>query len=457
MSTGVFIVNDNAITLGDESGLILSSPGYVVVVDKQILFGDEAARLNRIHPVNASNEFWYRLSMDPLSRPLAHFRHTADIVHAHLLHMAQAADVDGEIILAVPASYNRQQLAILLGLFKQSPFQVVGLVDSALLGAAAQKQHGGTDSLLVMEQHLHQTLLTRCEQPGNELKSESLVQVPDTGWAACTDSLVQLLTDTFIQQSRFNPQHSAQWEQHLYDVLPAWLQQNDDAENTLLLEIATDKSTHQAKLTRASLAARLRPLYQKIHQHLPRADADLSRVLLSEQLDVLPGIHELVHNAAAQPPLAIANKDMIETALALQSQLQQSGQGLQFTRRLDLGDREAFGLTAATGAQQATTQNRAPSHVLLGHEAWPLRDGLILALDEDGSQLRVNGSAGKASTQLARLEETQQGGMVLRQVEAGLLLNGQPLSEARELEIGDRLSYRDQPQALELIKVRDGA
>ena len=73
-----------------------------------------------------------------------HLRHTADIAFAHLLHLAEIGEINAETIFAMPSSYNHQQLAILLGIAKQSPIEPVGVVDTAVLAAVASLP--GTDA-----------------------------------------------------------------------------------------------------------------------------------------------------------------------------------------------------------------------------------------------------------------------------------------------------------------------
>jgi hypothetical protein len=104
MTLKVLELNDNGLTIGDENGLIISSPGYAVAVGERLEFGHDAAGQSKIHPVSSSNEFWHRLSMEPLARPIAHFRHFADIAYSHLMHLAAQTKLEGDIILAVPGS-----------------------------------------------------------------------------------------------------------------------------------------------------------------------------------------------------------------------------------------------------------------------------------------------------------------------------------------------------------------
>src|SRR5690606_19789345 len=124
--------NDAGLRVSDENGILLSSPGYALVLPKQIEFGERARSQSRINPLNSYNQFWHKLSLDPFSRPIAHYRHNADLAFSHLQDLAGSAELEGDVLLAVPGSFSREQLGILLGLIRQSPFRAVGLVDAGL-------------------------------------------------------------------------------------------------------------------------------------------------------------------------------------------------------------------------------------------------------------------------------------------------------------------------------------
>src|SRR5690554_6948609 len=109
MSLALLDLNDHDLGLYEPSGLILSSPGYVLAQGKQPVFGFEAVQQSRLHPVSVNNEFWHRLGMNPLTRPLANFRHHADIAYGHLMQLAQTSEYKGDVVLSVPGSFSREQ------------------------------------------------------------------------------------------------------------------------------------------------------------------------------------------------------------------------------------------------------------------------------------------------------------------------------------------------------------
>ena len=299
MTLRVLELNDAGLRLSDESGVLLSSPGYALVLPRGIEFGERARGQSRLNPLQCFNQFWHKLSLDPFARPVGHFRHNADIAFSHLQDLAATAELAGDVLLAVPGSFSRQQLGILLGLLKQSPLKAVGIVDSSL---AAVLEQTSQDNVIHADLHLHQVVLTRLQRQGDDVVRENVALVPGAGWVNLSDSLLQLFTSAFIQQCRFNPQHNAESEQKLLDGLPAWLLEDgeleagnpgsaeEEARPSLLIRLEHNNTVHQARLPRSALQSRLLPSYQKVLQQILALDPlGSSTLLVSERLQALPG------------------------------------------------------------------------------------------------------------------------------------------------------------------------
>ncbi|HAR91106.1 MAG TPA: hypothetical protein DCR45_09045, partial [Gammaproteobacteria bacterium] len=135
MSVKIIELNDRAVHVGDETGVILQSPGFALADGSSIVLGEAAERQARLQPTNSYNKFWHELSLDPISHG-NNFRHFADIAYAHLMHLAEEAEIGGDVIFAVPGNFTRQQLAILLGLVNHTPFKAGGVVNSSVAAAA---------------------------------------------------------------------------------------------------------------------------------------------------------------------------------------------------------------------------------------------------------------------------------------------------------------------------------
>ena len=294
----VLELNDHGVTLGDAAGVQVVSPGFALARDKELIFGKDAQAQSRLHPNHSHSRFWQALSVEPLpegSVPTGRVRHLADLAYAQLQAIAAEAGLttlaSAETLLSVPSSFSREQLGILLGVAKQTPFRVVGLVDSALLSAATSQPD--LDPLIVVQQQLYQTVFTFVRASEGKLQVESSLALASTGSQNVLDALMQLSTDLFIDQCRFNPQHDAVTEQGLYNALPEWLRA-DVQDGNLALSLAADGAVHNATLPYESLVAALAPTRQRVHEQILGLNKKrpAARIVLCPLLGRLPGLRE---------------------------------------------------------------------------------------------------------------------------------------------------------------------
>lgn len=454
MSTRVLELNDSGVSLSDEDAVLAVSPAYALDLGGRVEFGETAAAKSRLYPVNCHNAFWQRLSMEPLTRPLAHFRHTADIAHAHLLDLAEQADAEGDVIVVVPGSFSREQLSLLLGLLQHSPFNAVALIDAAV--AAGVDRLREDETAVYLDLDLHQFLLTGLHGRDGRLQRADVLPLPDLGWESQSNTLVQLITDAFIQQCRFNPQHSAAWEQHLYNRLPEWLAQGKEAPGSnLLLEIRTESAVHQAKLTMDSIFRSLQACHDSIGRHVvDMGGRDARRIIVSRRGAELPGLMALLEKQQTETlnvdPRAVDTLQLARHCLALREHLQGHGQELHFLSALPL----LSGATADTASGAPSAPEPSPTHVLCEHRAHPLDGELALGIDARG-RLTVASGNDEEEAILGKITRGD-GQWVLRRQDKPLMVNGEEAPGERGLRLGDRIALPGETSALELIQVQNG-
>lgn len=451
--TLVLSLNDHGLTIGGDSGILARSQGSVVESDDEVLFGQEAVARSRLYPVTFNNRFWHELGMEPLPRSVAHFRHHADIAHAHLLHLAQQADLDPgepvEVMVLLPGTFSREQLGTLLGIMQHTPFRPVTLVDiGAMAGAITLEQPQG----LHVDMQLHQMVVTGLQRREHEVRQEKATAVPDLGWHQLEEALAGMVTDAFIRQARFNPRHDAHWEQRLHDRLPGWLQQAVAGEDNLVMLLETSGVEYRASLARTALEQRLRTFYGRLSESMQMTP---DRVLvLAERCTGLPGLRDMLQQESSG---TVNDEQLIEAGLSVVERLrQEAGQPLRFVRTVPLqqaGSGAVYVPPSTTGEPVVHA-----THVLSGHEARPLADGsyccvapggaLVLRADRPENDERVLGEIRAVDGHFS---------MCCRA--AGLLLNDRPCAVGRDeaLRSGDRLQTADDPRrSLQLIRVSDG-
>ena len=430
MSLKVIELNDNALRVGDESGIIIESPGFALAGSKQLQLGDIAKQQARLQPTNSYNRYLHELSLDPISHAVG-IRHAADIAYAHLLHLAEEGGVDADMIFAVPGNFTHQQLAILLGLAKSSPFTTIGMVDSAL---AAAYWAGHAESIIYAEMQLHQVVLTKIIARDNQLTRESVIQVPSVGSQNFMDLMMQLATGLFIQQCRFNPQHDAESEQQLYNALPDWLRHNDTDQNSLMLELKANTAVHTAKMPRESLINNLSRHYKSIGQQIAElAVAGQSKILLSPEFAGLPGLQAFLGQSF---DLEILPADAISKSIFQHTDSIAKGEDqIQLITALPRVENKLAARKQSPEKPKVGRHQQA-THVLIGSTAIPLGS---IDLPE----------------QLGRIEK-HKGGFYVDSGEQEFLLNQKKRSGRHELSLGDLIQAAQGSETIRLIQVSNG-
>ncbi len=429
MSLKVIELNDNALRVGDDSGILIESPGFALAVDKQLQLGDVAKQQARIQPTHSYNKYLHELSLDPISHAVG-VRHFADIAYAHLLHLAEEAGIDSDVIFAVPGNFTRQQLAIILGLAKQSPFQAIGMVDSAL-AAAHSAAHAGP--LIYAEMQLHQVVLTKIVAGRDSLQRESVIQVPGVGSQNFMDLMMQLTTGLFIEQCRFNPQHDAESEQQLYNALPLWLKQEGKGQDSLVLELTANTAVHTAKMPLESLINNLSRHYKSIGQQVAAlAVGGDSKLLLSSDFADLPGFRSFLGETIE---LELLPADAISRAAILnRDSIVSSSEQIQLTTSLPRATSSTNGGGESKPLGVAPEQGKA-THVLIGSTAMPLAEANLPEL-------------------LGRIEK-HENGFYLNSGQQEFLLNKEKVSGRHELSLGDLIQSSEGGETIRLIQVSD--
>ena len=450
MTLHVLSLNDQALSIGNEHGILARSQGCVVECEGTILFGSEAAARSRLYPVTFSNRFWHELDMEPLIRSIGHFRHHADIAHAHLVHLAQRAEIDlsepVDTMVLVPGTFGAGQLATLLGIMQHSPFRPVALVDAgALAGATALETQQG----LHLDMQLHEMVVTALRHDDTAVRQEKATAVPGLGWHQLESALAALTTDAFVRQARFNPRHDAQWEQRLHDLLPQWLRQTPGDDDNLLMVLEGEGQRHQARLTRSAVEQRLRTLYRSLAQSVP-SDTEAALVL-AERCATLPGLRDLLGTGSHDPD-TVRDEQLMATGLSVSRDLcQPAGSRLRFSRSVPV--HRAPRVAAGQVSRSAAT------HALSDNQAWPLQDGAYCCVDSRGElmlRLEQDEAAIDRCSVLGEIRSTD-GLFQLYGPDERLLCNGRPCREQQSLYSGDRLQYAGVPaRSLQLIRVHDG-
>ena len=444
MSLKLIELNDLALRVGDASGELAASPGFALLQGKEVILGAAAEEQRRLHPTDSYDKFWHELNMEPL-RSRGRIRHHADLAYSQLIALAREANIDGDVILAVPGHFSREQLGLLLGIAGQCPFRVAGMVDSALAAAAETEHRLEPGHCLVHAAlHLHQTLLTRLQRKDGELFVKELVQVPQLGRQQLLDALMRTANQAFIRQCRFNPQHEAASEQQLYSLLTSWTGSGDSREN-LVMELNAGASTHTAKLPHDQLLAVLHKHYQTLLGSLrPLLEAPGAGILLDQRLARLPGAMAAL--GAAGPVRAVRSTAVMKACLRFQDAI-----------CVDAGRRriQALPLAESTPEAPRSTPAANPTHILFRNRALPVDDLPVVNNPNGGTGATLALDIPGPSTTLGRIL-LRQSRVLLDCGGSEFQLNDAPVAGIQPLRLGDRIRLPEVADEMLLIEVSDG-
>jgi hypothetical protein len=296
MSAAILDLNDRNLRLWQEGEVLLESPGYAWLEGREYQFGGTALDQARLHPRHINHRFWWQLNVEPLQPQFGPGRHSADLVHAHLLDIHQQGGRPDEIIIAAPGSLQNDQLSLLLGIIQQCPFTAVGLVDRAVASAAAVAT-GGTCWHINLQ--LHQALVTRLNVVDGHLQRDSVTPIPGCGWLALQDKLANTIADVFINQTRFDPRRKAASEQNLYDQLPTALAQLQ-TQDVCNLEVGG----HRVRVEGRALEQSCTGHYERLAQAVAGHDG---QVILDASIVNLPGIRTQFADATLLEPGSLSS------------------------------------------------------------------------------------------------------------------------------------------------------
>ena len=445
MSLKVIEFNDHGICVSDETGILLRSPGFALTGAADVMFGEAAEQQARLRPTESYNRYWQELSLDPISHGNS-FRHYADIAYAHLLHLAEVCAIQGEVVFAVPGSFTHQQLAILLGLAKQTPFTVIGVVDSSVAAAAKQARFA---QVIYLDLQLHQALVSSLELEAGALQTKATVQVPGVGSQSFMNLMMQMATNLFIQQCRFNPQHNAESEQQLYNTLPHWLSASDDG--NLILELATGETSHTAKMPREALVSSLRPQYVKISDQVLAIQNDQDcQLMISPAIAALPGFVSYLPGSVQ--PVILEPEALTRNVLQFHTLIVGKGESFQVVKSLPVSE-------APSTPTHLEFHQGVPSHILFRHHALPVEDLLIenrLNPDHESDSAPALVLSIQGMPALLGHICLRDGEVCLKAEATGMRINGSPAAAENCLRLGDELQFEGCDDSASLIRVSDG-
>ncbi|MBQ0719326.1 MAG: hypothetical protein KBT88_13225 [Gammaproteobacteria bacterium] len=416
MSTAIIELNDSGILCHAPGHTLATptSPGYALLHSQGVITGEQALQQAWLQPQQSFNQYWYQLSLSPLSISNQHARHHADLAYAQLQQLYADTGQPQQMIFAMPSNTTAEHLGILLGLVKASPFTAAGLVDAAV---AAASHSGLKGQLLHADIQLHTTVLSQLNST-DLVRRERASQYPDIALKLIHDTWAQFIADRFIREYRYDPLHTAAGEQQLHDRLPQWIEQLNSAAE-IETELSAPQGNFRLRIQRSEFIAANQRRWQRLVEALSSTPCD--SLLLSHRLASLPGVIDSLQAAGHDNIVALAADATIAACLA---------QGEAIAAAIDNNaDAQLSFITALPGFSAIATTQSAPvtppqqgcaTHLLHGHRAYPLARGLLLL--GDGSPSIAAEATAEVSSQAVAEIGINEGRVVLQQGDSSVAI-----------------------------------
>ncbi|WP_299580212.1 hypothetical protein [uncultured Microbulbifer sp.] len=429
MGQGVLEINDCGLRVFIGTTEVLESPGIAVIEPSRVHIGTSAQMRARSHPTQVNNQFWRRLSLESLKSANQRCRHHADLAYCHLQEIAEHCDLPEELVLAVPGNFTREQLALLLGIINESDMNVVGMVDSA---SAAIGDLAPSGLQIYVELQLHQTLVSRVivEQHATVKSAES---VADAGLNHFQEAWARVFTDAFVMQCRFDPLHSGESEQQLYDLMPQWV-------NCAMHqgEVLAELDDRTAKVSLRQLQDASAPILSRVRAMIENHAESDSVSFISHRWADIPGGLQLVQR------MYLLCRDSIAQSIKNRwKELRSDDSTLRLVNSISAVPESKITVRLDTPKEAAAT------HLLFGHRALAAQQPLFVFWHEDKFKVTPTPPDHPAAT------VTNHAGRLALRVDAGihLMLNGEEIAAPVNLNAGDRIGIADRQDVITAISV----
>ncbi len=429
-------LNDAGITLLNEQGIIYREPGFALLEDDQLTTGNAAFFRARINPRGIQHQFWSELESTPfVDRRFSHLS-AADLVSRQLEQMCGAVDAaDRKLVVAVPAYMETSNLGLFLGIAGELDIALVTLVDAAV--AATRREYKGAVPVHV-DISLHGTTLSRVAQDGMAQVAQTEV-LRGCGVNALYNAWIKVVAETFVQQSRFDPLHTAETEQLLLNKLGSWLTQaasNDSVE----LELENAGIVHHAKIESLGLIAAAAPFYQQIVSQLRaiyRA-GEVPAIQITDRVARLPGLADMLKARVGGEVFALEPGATARGALARCREQQSSGSAVSLLRQLPW-DQSVYSVEEA---EVTSAAGSAPTHLLHNHVAHAIDESPLVIgsqVPESDRSVPLDNSMSGVSRRHCSLTRVNGQCVLEDHSRYGTFVNGHRISGSTVLQVGDSL------------------
>jgi hypothetical protein len=425
-------INDAGICVLDADRILYREPGFALLEDDGLHTGAEAFANARIRPRRIQNLFWSNLDAAPIADRQFQHLSNADLVSRQLEQVWQSvADKGDRLVVAVPAYMRNEQLGLFLGIAEELKIPVAGMVDAAV--AATRREYRNAVPVHV-DIGLHSVMLSRMAQ-GGVASVERAEIIEDSGLLALFDAWRKVVAESFVQQSRFDPLHTAETEQKVQDQLTDWLT-TATARSSIAVQIEYRGVTHEAEVETLQLLTAAAPVYQRIASKLRalyRAD-EIPALQLTDRAGRMPGLADMLVARVGGEVFMLEPGATARGLVGRCRDMQRAEGGVSLIRQLPWDQ-----VAVEVARVEVESKGGRPTHVLYENTAYAITTDALQVGSQPGSgrwvDLRDNMPG--VSRHHCTLQQ-ENGQCVIRDSSRyGSFLNGHAIDGSAVLQVGD--------------------
>jgi len=446
-------LNDAGILITDGDRILCREPGFALLEDDGLITGRAAWASASLKPRRIQNRYWSDLRTSPLvDRRFQHLT-SADMASQQLEELWQRTAKPGDhLALAVPGYMSNENLGLLLGIAMDLAIPVVAMVDAAVAATRRQYAHGVP---VHIDLSLHSATLTRLSQAGQAQFERSAV-IDEAGMLDLYDIWVRVIAETFVQQSRFDPLHTAETEQALQESIFDWLA-IAASQSSVPMEISYRSIVHRAEIESLEFVTAAAPVYQNLVSNLRalyRA-GETPALQLSDRAARMPGLADTLKARVGGEAYLL---EPGATARGLLSRVTEGRPGSAVTLARHLPwDQAPVEVDTAAGDNAGQ-----PTHILLGDAAKPIMaSALVLGTHpaDDERWLDLGQDMPGVSRRHCEIAAANGQCVVTDHSRYGTYLNGHRIDGSAVLQAGDIIRVGTPGVELRMIFVEqpDGA
>jgi hypothetical protein len=368
MTSAVLELNDQALLIQAEDGALHAEPGYARLTAEGVVTGEEVRAIAWREPQHVYNGYWCNLNQTPLPVKHRFARHHADIAFAQLRKLWRNAGSPESLLILVPGSFAASQLSLLLGMVEALPCRTAALIDSAL--AACLDNHGET---LYLDLQMHESVLTVCRTRGGAVEVAAQEVFPGLGMVQIQNSVARHISDLLIESYCFDPLHSSESEQAIFDQIPHWLTKlRWEAE--VSIKLTSDFGEHPCILRRDAIRKLIGDRLDSVRTFLGKWPDGVRQ--LSHASGLLTGLAEELSGADVLDQTAAA-----ERCMSRRDDILDQVEDLYLVRSLQRPGADDPDVEAGENGEPLAT------HLLCGDFALPLNSPVSIRMADDGPSM----------------------------------------------------------------------